>query len=246
MILRALVAALSLSAVDGGVATPPAKTDSAPKQAAPMSPDVKQLVDRVQAFYEKTQNFSADFTQAYTYKLFKRTQVSSGKVIFLKPALMRWEYEKPTAKTFVLAKDRVFMHDPEAKLLTRAAIDTNQLSASVTFLFGIGKLDKEFSIAKKACAKCTGTQLELTPLVSDPRFKRILLEVDEKTAAVLKSTVIDPDGSENAITFSGLTTNVGVGTDAGITEAHFKLSPPPGTQIQDFLNNAPVAADGGL
>lgn len=244
MMIRALVAALSLSAVDGGVTTAP-KADTAVKQA-PLSPDVKELVDRVQAFYEKTQNFSADFKQEYTYKLFKRTQVSSGKVIFLKPALMRWEYEKPEAKTFVLAKDRVFMHDPQAKLLTRAAIDTSKLSASVTFLFGIGKLEQEFSIVKKACAKCAGTQLELTPLVPDARFKRIYLEIDDKTAQVLKSTVIDPDGSENAITFLNLVTNVGVGTDAGITEASFRLSPPPGTQVQDFLTSGVAPeADGG-
>ncbi len=242
MILRALAAvAMTLSAVDAGVSAPPPKPETV--KAAPMTPEVKALVDRVQTFYEKTQNFSADFKQEYTYKLFKRTQVSSGKVIFLKPALMRWEYEKPAPKTFVLAKDRVFMHDPDAKLLTRASVDTSKLSASVTFLFGIGKLDKEFSIVKKACAKCTGTQLELTPLIPDTRFKRILLEVDEKTAAVLKSTVIDPDGSENAITFIGLTTNIGVGTDAGINETHFRIAPPPGTQVQDFLTGAGV--DGG-
>lgn len=246
MMIRALVAALSLSAVDGGVPAP-AKTEPAAVKKAPLTPDVKELVDRVQAFYEKTQNFSADFKQEYTYKLFKRTQVSSGKVIFLKPALMRWEYEKPEAKTFVLAKDRVFMHDPQAKLLTRAAIDTSKLSASVTFLFGVGKLEQEFSIVKKACAKCTGTQLELTPLVPDARFKKIFLEVDEKTAQVLKSTVIDPDGSENAISFLNLVTNVG-GDKPAITEANFKLSPPPGTQVQDFLNNGAAAvpdADGG-
>jgi outer membrane lipoprotein carrier protein len=237
---------LSQLAVDGGAA--PAKVATADAgvaqvQKAPLAPEVKALVDRVQAFYEKTQDFTADFKQDYTYKAFKRTQSSSGKVTFKKPALMRWEYEKPGPKTFVLAGDRVFAHDPEAKLLTRAALSTNQLSASVTFLFGVGKLENEFSIVKKACAKCTGTQLELTPLVADPRFKKIFLEVDEKTAQVTKSTVIDPDGSENAISFIDLKTNVGV------DEKHFKLTPPPGTQVQDFLtgNQATIPSrDGGV
>lgn len=222
--------------VDAGA--PDAGVFDAGVARAPLAPEVKALVDRVQAFYEKTQDFTADFKQDYTYKAFKRTQSSSGKVTFRKPALMRWEYEKPSPKTFVLAGDRVFAHDPEAKLLTRAAIATNQLSASVTFLFGVGKLANEFAIVKKSCARCTGVQLEMTPLIPDTRFKRILLEVDEKTAQVLKSTVIDPDGSENAITFLNLTTNV------GITEAQFRLSPPPGTQVQDFLSGAP-GKDGG-
>ena len=42
------------------------------------APDVKALVDRVPAFYEKTNDFTADFKQDYTYKAFKRTQRSSG------------------------------------------------------------------------------------------------------------------------------------------------------------------------
>lgn len=223
---------------DGGVAAP------AKAMAAPMTPEVKDLVDRMQAFYEKTQDFTADFQQVYAYKTFKRVSRSTGKVTYQKPSLpagvssgngprMRWEYEtqdgKPAPRTFVLAGDRVYAYDPGAKLLTRAAIATNQLSASVTFLWGQGKLADEFSIATAACDKCTGTLLELTPLVPDPRFKRVKLEVDPKTAQVIRSIVVDPDGSENAITFLKMVTNTGV------DEKTFKLSPPPGTQVQDFL-----------
>lgn len=232
---------------DAGVAAPAVDAGSAGADAgvaakkAELAPEVKALVDRMQAFYEKTTDFTADFTQAYTYKAFKRTQTSSGKVTYRKPALMRWEYEKPSPKTFVLAGERVYAYDPEAKMLTRAAISTNQLSASVTFLWGQGKLADEFSIAQKPCDKCAGTVLELTPLKPDPRFKRVILEVDSKTAQVIKSTVVDPDGSENAITFLKLATNV------GIDEKAFKLTPPPGTQVQDFLQGggAQPVADAG-
>ncbi len=207
---------------------PPEKPEPAAKPAPAMTPEVKALVDRMQAFYEGTGDFSADFEQRYTYKAFKRTQVSTGTVVFKKPALMRWEYLTPAKKTFVLAGDKVYAYDPEAMLLTRANIATNQLSASVTFLWGQGKLAEEFQIEKTACKACTGTQLTMTPLKPDPRFKQILLEVDPKTAQVLKSTVIDPDGSQNAITFKNMKTNTGVSADA------FKLDPPEGTQIQDF------------
>ncbi len=214
-------------------AKPPATKPEGDAQAArkappPMAADVKALVDRMQAFYEQTQDFTADFEQRYTYKAFKRTQVSTGTVVFKKPALMRWEYLTPAKKTFVLAGDKVYAYDPEAMLLTRANIATNQLSASVTFLWGQGKLAEEFAIEKTACKACKGTQLTMTPLQPDPRFRQILLEVDPKTAQVLKSTVIDPDGSENAITFKNTKTNTGVGADT------FKLDPPEGTQIQDF------------
>jgi outer membrane lipoprotein carrier protein len=213
---------------DAGVADAGLSVDAGVVARLPMPADVKATVDKVQAFYEKTKDFKSEFTQEYLYKAFKRKQVSSGTVAFLKPGLMRWEYLLPEPKTFVLAGDKVYSYDPGAKLLTRSAIGTNQLSTSVTFLFGVGKLADEFSIAKKACANCTGTLLELTPWTKDPRFKKVLLEVDLQTSQVLKSTVIDPDGSENAISFRKLSTNV------GLDEKMFKLSPPAGTQVQDL------------
>lgn len=218
------VVSIRAGASDAGTAT--AKTPPAKKSE--MAPEVRTLVERMQAFYEGTSDFKANFTQNYSYKAFKRTQTSSGTVVFKKPGLMRWEYEKPAKKSFVLAGDTVYAHDPEAMLLTVAGINTNQLSASVTFLWGKGKLQDEFSIQKVACTNCKGTLLELTPLTPDPRFQKVKLEVDPKSAQVLKSTVIDPDGSENAITFSGLQANTGVGAD------HFKMNPPQGTQVQDF------------
>lgn len=223
-----------MAVMDAGVAGPVDAGVAVVKP--PMAPEVKALVDRMQAFYETTSDFSADFRQDYFYKLSKRTQTSTGTVIFRKPGLMRWDYAKPSAKTFVLAGVKVYMHDPEAKLLTVASIGTSKLSASVTFLFGQGKLADEFAITKKDCAKCTGTLLQLDPLVPDTRFTRILLEVDPKTAQVLKSTVVDPDGSENAIAFLNLKTNTGPAFDggAGSVDPRFKLTPPPDTQVQDF------------
>jgi len=221
--------------------TAPQQAAAAPQPKAPaaapaMAADVKALVDRMQAFYEKTSDFTAEFRQEYTYKAFKRTQTSTGTVIYKKPALMRWEYLTPGKKTFVLAGQKVYAYDPEAMLLTRASIATNQLSASVTFLWGQGKLADEFTITKKACDKCKGAVLELLPLKPDPRFKKVVLEVDPKSAQVLKSTVYDPDGSQNAISFLKLTTN------SGIDEKSFTLTPPPGTQVQDFLKPQPTEA----
>ncbi|MFY0564910.1 LolA family protein [Archangium lansingense] len=214
---------------------PAAPKAEAPKAAAApkapekkVAPEVKELVERMQAFYEKTQDFSADFKQDYKYKALRRTQTSTGTVIYKKPGLMRWEYQKPSTRTFVLAGEKVYAYDPEAQTLSVGRIDTSQLSASVTFLFGQGKLADEFSISKGACKDCKGTLLVLDPLKEDPRFRQVRLEVDSKTAQVLKSTVVDPDGSENAIAFLNLKTNVGVGADA------FKINPPDGTRIDDF------------
>jgi outer membrane lipoprotein carrier protein len=236
-LLVALLSAQPAAAPEAKPATPTAAKPAAPAADAAkpaqtvkgsVAPDVKALVDRMQAFYEKTNDFKADFKQDYKYKTFRRTQTSTGTVIYKKPGLMRWEYEKPSKRTFVLAGSKVYAHDPEAQSLTVASVDTSKLSASVTFLFGQGKLADEFNIKKGTCADCKGTLLVLDPAQPDPRFRQVRLEVDTNTAQVLKSTVVDPDGSENTIAFLNLKTNVNIEADS------FKINPPQGTRVDDF------------
>jgi len=181
----------------------------------------------MQGFYEKTQDFTADFRQEYVYKTFNRTVVSTGTVAFQKPAKMRWEYLTPSKRSFVLSGDRIYALDPDAQTLTKAALPTSQLSASVTFLWGKGKLSDEFDISRTECKECLGTLLTLVPKKPDPRFREVQLDIDPKTAQVRRSIVIDPDGSRNTITFSNLKTNVSVPKET------FQLTPPPGTQIID-------------
>jgi outer membrane lipoprotein carrier protein len=209
-------------------AAKPAAEAAKPAVKGSVAPEVKALVERMQAFYEKTEDFKASFKQDYKYKAFRRTQTSTGTVTYKKPGLMRWEYENPSPRTFVLAGNKVYAYDPPAQTLTVGSVDTNKLSASVTFLFGQGRLADEFHIKKGACADCKGTLLVLDPAQPDPRFRQVRLEVDPKTAQVLKSTVVDPDGSENTIAFLDLKTNVGISKDS------FRLDPPEGTRIDDF------------
>jgi outer membrane lipoprotein carrier protein len=223
-------AATPAPATPAPAAATPAAQPGKPAEAVKgsVAPDVKVLVERMQAFYEKTGDFRSAFRQDYVYKTFKRKQTSSGVVTFKKPGLMRWEYEKPAAKTFVLAGEKVYAHDPAAQSLTVAKVDTNQLSASVTFLFGKGRLADEFAITRGSCTDCRGTLLVLNPLKVETRFRQVRLEVDPTTAQVLKSTVVDPDGSENTIAFLNLKTNVGIQADS------FKINPPEGTRVDDF------------
>ncbi len=232
--VQMLLAAVATAGTTAPAAKPDAGAPDAGVHASPrraMTPDVKALVDRMQRFYEKTADFTASFRQEYTYKSFNRAQTSTGKVTFLKPAMMRWDYEKPSPKTFVLSGDKVYAYDPEAMTLTIAAMKSNQLSASVTFLWGVGRLEKEFSIASQPCASCQGVLLEMTPWQPDPRFQKVRLEVDPKTAQVLRSVVVDPDGSENAIAFSDFKLN------QGVSKEQFKIKPSADTQVVDLTKS---------
>jgi outer membrane lipoprotein carrier protein len=204
-----------------------------PDAGQPLAPqseptaEVKALVERMQGFYERTQDFTANFRQDYAYKSFGRTVTSTGTVAFKKPAQMRWDYLTPSQRSFVLSGERVYAWDPQAKTLTRAAMPTSELSSSVTFLWGRGRLQDEFTIQRVPCPECQGVLLLLKPKKSETRFKELRLELDPKTAQVRRTVVVDPDGSENAILFSDLKTNTGV------SKERFVLDVPEGTQVLD-------------
>src|SRR5580704_18058549 len=59
------------------------------------TPDVPTAVANVQAFYNRTGTFSADFNQQYLAKAYNTTKTSTGHVIFSKPGKMDWEYTDP-------------------------------------------------------------------------------------------------------------------------------------------------------
>lgn len=205
--------------------------DAAP--TPPADPEVTAAVARMQKFYENTKDFTARFRQTYLYKSLNHTTEAEGRVRFLKEGgQMRWDYLDKAGveqRIFVITGNRVYAFDREAKQLTISGIDTDKLSASVTFLMGKGKLEREFDIRRAKREDLTGgLALELTPKKPDGRFDRIYFVVDPVTSAVMTSVVVDPDGSENRIDFKELKAN------GGIDPKVFRIDPPAGTQILDL------------
>jgi outer membrane lipoprotein carrier protein len=194
--------------------------------AATPDPEISKVVERMQSFYERTKDFEAHFDQTYFYKTFNRKQQSHGVVKFAKPGLMRWDYETPNKKVFVVAKDKAYAFDPEAKTMHVSPLSTEKLSTSITFLWGQGHLADEFEIQKSSRPDLSGgTQLELTPKKPDPRFQKIYFLIDPKTNAVRSTLVVDPDGSENRMDFSDVKVNPGLKASA------FDLKAPADTQV---------------
>src|SRR5260221_10405848 len=68
---------------------PPAPAPAPPPAAAnPSDPSADAIADRVQAFYDKTKTFSADFAQPYTIKAYNRSKDNPDRVVFEKPGKM--------------------------------------------------------------------------------------------------------------------------------------------------------------
>ncbi len=200
-----------------------------PKVEVKATPEAVALAEKVQRFYEKTNDFTADFEQSFKNTMLGRTQKSSGTVQVKKPGLMRWDYAKPHPKQFVLDGKDLWLYEPDDKsVMVKRGFSSDSLSAAVTFLFGKGRLVDEFDVARVERPEYGPVVLSLVPKKSQPGFAKLFFAVDDATGQVKTSIVIDAQGNENRITFANMKTN------SGLDAARFQFAPPKGAAVQEW------------
>ena len=204
-----------------------AATD-APKVASTGDLKLDKALDALQAAYEKTTDFQANFTQKFTYTLLRRTQSSSGSVRFKKPGLMRWDYKNPAKKAFIVDGKKLWVDQPEDNnILVDHCFKQDGLTASVSFLWGSGRLREEFDATwfGGTFGKKTDHHIQLIPKQANGIFAKLILVVDPKTSRVQQSIVVDTQGNVNQFLFEKLRFN------KGLTPKTFAFSPPEGVPV---------------
>lgn len=210
--------------------TPPAKgaTPAEPMTAA-------ALVARVQAFYEATRDLHAHFDQDVTSVL-RGTQRASGQVWLKKPGRMRWEYEQPASQKKLMVADgeTLWIYQAEEEQAFRHALADSSLPASVSFLFGKGKLADEFDVTLETSAPEAGPArklgdgealLKLVPKQPTAQYRYLEFVVDATSGLVRQTWLYDQQGGSNHFAFSDVETN------RGVADGRFRFSPPEGTRI---------------
>lgn len=219
-------------AAEPAPSAPPKPIQPAPSPAKPADDAEaagRALADKVQRFYESTKDFTAAFDQAYRYKAMARVQKSGGTVQVKKPGLMRWDYDRPYEKHFVLDGKSLWMHEPDDRAVSvQREFSSDALSSAVTFLWGRGKLTDEFTVRRVARPDLGPAVLELVPKKAQSGFARLFFAVDEATGAVQSSLVVDSQGNENRITFKDVKTN------QGLADARFRFEVPKGVAVREL------------
>jgi outer membrane lipoprotein carrier protein len=208
----------------------PAAPAAAAPAAAVATPDdltADAIADRVQAFYDKTQTFAAEFTQRYTIKAYNKTKDSHGKVVFEKPGKMSWHYTSNGNR--VVADGKLLrVYEEDNKQMYEQPMDQSQYPAALAFLVGGGSVKKSFVLHKMAADKANfkgGWVLVGEPREPTPAYQKILLYVDAKTSQVRRVMLIDAQGNRNAFDFDNPIVNKKTLPD------EFRFTPPKGTKI---------------
>lgn len=170
--------------------------------------DLSALVAKIQTFYEKADGMDARFSQSYRQggmpsRLGGAT--AQGRIRIRKPQgdsgpRMRWDYDD--GRMILVVGDLSYTYDPDTKQITLYRLDQRTLSAAVTFLWGKGNLADDFEITRSSRKDLgAGVALDLVPRKASQGFSKVHLVVDESTGLVLRSVVVQADGSENHISF---------------------------------------------
>lgn len=192
------------------------------------SPQAQLVVDKVQAFYDKTQTFQADFTQEFTATLHNKKTTSTGTVTFLKPGKMSWRYTDPKGNRIVSDGKTLRVYEQANAQMYETAVDKAQYPAALSFLTGQGKLSDSFGFELKTGAEMKfpgGSVLIGVPKTPSPAFKKVLFYVDDATSQVRRVMILDNQGSKNRFDFNSPKVN------QTIPEGEFNFQPPANTSI---------------
>ena len=188
------------------------------------SMQASNLLNGIQNFYSKINDFQANFTQTFTYKIYAKQKRSHGKVYFKKPSKMRWDYQKPSKRLFIADGAHLWVYEPDEAQIFKRDMKRAQLPVALRFMKGEGDLASDF-IASKPILNGEYYTLTLTPKEPSSEYQQLKLTVHSTTFEVSASELIDPVGNTNHIHFTNVKVN------SALPDKGFQFTPPPGVHV---------------
>ena len=177
-------------------------------------------IDRAAAAIAGTQ---AQFTQRFTPKGFKNSQVESGSVIFGSLPMMRWTYTHPEEKVFVFDGQRSWFYVPADKQVTVSDLDEQKRSELPFLLIGDpAARERHFMVKENSRGGTVVTSLE--PRSAAAMIRNVTLTITSSTHLIQRVEYTDRAGNRTVFDFSGFQRRPASADLFGFT-------PPPGVQV---------------
>ena len=207
----------------------PARKNEGEKKGVVNDNYSQQLVQGLKTYYNNYEDYTAEFVQTTSHKMFAgKLKRSYGQVNFKKGGLMRWEYERPERKFFIYDGQILWVYEPEVPQIFEGAADTERLRKALAFLTGEGNILKEYRTKKLSSKKFgfnEGHVLGLWPKDKTSPFEHVELYLDKSTFQVVRSVVVDRQGNRNRFDFFKMEKN------KGLRESLFTFKKPEGVPV---------------
>ena len=211
-----------------GIFTAGAATDIA-KNSAPAdgNHELTVILNGLDARFGK-KNFSADFTQASTLKAMDITDTATGKVWFMYPAMMRWEYLTPEKYAIITDGTTLWVYRPvDRQVIMGDAQKYFSNGKGASFLSDIRLIRDSFTVtvAQKAKDSCT---LRLVPLKKEADLSEIMIKVLLPGFDIGNVVTRNDSGDETRLNFDHFR------FDPEMDPGLFKFKIPPGTDVLEM------------
>jgi outer membrane lipoprotein carrier protein len=210
-------------------------------QAAPPSPSARELAHLIEARYHRAATLKAQFYESYVDGK-GGGSAESGTVYFLKPGRMRWEYESPQEKLFLVDGKNVWFYIPADRTATRAKIgESSDWRTPLAFLTGkadFARLCRSLDIvdaktegsAIEKASKAGNTVLRCVPRAeasdTGEEIRDVLLEADPD-ARLVRIVIQQPGNLTTEFRFGNWEENL------PLPETKFHFVPPAGVAVFD-------------
>lgn len=209
---------------------------------APASaPDAKLAVRALESRYHHATTLKAAFFERYSDGG-GGVSAESGTVYFSRPGRMRWEYESPEQKLFIVDGTNVWFYVPADRTASRAKVkDSSDWRTPLALLTGktdFSRLCRTIDVLDSAKddnpddrpLRAEDTMLRCVPrnetAGSDGEVSEVLIESDPE-AHLVRLLIRQPGALETEFRFANWEENL------PIPEAKFHFEPPPNVAVVD-------------
>lgn len=187
---------------------------------------VSEIASRVDRRYNHLTTLKSQFQESYRGAGLTRDE--SGELWLQKPGKMRWQYEQPASKLFVVdGKDAFFYVPSERQVRRMPAKKLDDFRSPIRYLLGHTKLQSEFdklSISSEQPKQGGNAVIEGVPKGMEDRVQRVVLEINPSDQ-IVRIAIEEIDGSITEFTFRDIQENVAVNSSL------FHFTPPQGVEV---------------
>jgi outer membrane lipoprotein carrier protein len=190
--------------------------------AGAQTPSATALAAKVDAHYNHLHSLTAHFTERYRGMGIDRTE--TGTLTLSKPGRMRWTYDAPSGKIFVLDGKFAVSYTPgDSQALRTPAKQLDDLRSPLRFLLGHTEIAKELDGLTLTLVS-GGYTLSGVPKGMQQTVQSIGITVDA-SGQITGMRIVQTDGAETSFAFSDIRENVAT------PDSEFQFDPPPGVTI---------------
>ena len=184
------------------------------------------IVRKVDDHYNHLVSLKTRYSEHYAGMGMDRTE--TGTLTLKKPGRMRWTYDLPTGKVFVLDGKFAWFYTPGDSQAQRIpAKQLDDLRSPLRFLLGHTQLAKELDNLIVAAIP-GGFRITGVPKGMAQRLKSLTLDVTPE-GAIATMRLEELDGAVTEFTFTAMQENVPV------KDSDFTFTPPPGVGVVNGL-----------